>query len=85
MPILKSPPKQAKNESLQLRLPAEFKHNLQRYAEFLDAPPSYIVVEAVNRILEKDHEFKAWLEQKRNTVHESQSEIEQSMETVKKS
>ena len=64
MPILKAPPKQSKNESLQLRVSTEFKSTLQRYADFLGATPSYVVMEALHRIFEKDREFRAWLQQK---------------------
>lgn len=63
MSILKAPPKQSKNESLQLRVSAEFKRNLQRYAEFLNATPSYVVIEALDRVFHKDRDFRAWLEQ----------------------
>ncbi|MHB8617732.1 MAG: hypothetical protein ACYC93_16900, partial [Candidatus Acidiferrales bacterium] len=63
MPILKAPPKQSKNESLQLRVSVDFKLKLHRYAEFLDATPSYVVTEALDRVFRKDHEFRAWLEQ----------------------
>lgn len=63
MSILKAPPKQSKNESLQLRVSAEFKRNLQRYAEFLEANTSYVVIHALNRIFDKDRDFKTWLEQ----------------------
>ena len=66
MPILKAPPKQSKNESLQLRVSTEFKSTLQLYADFLGATPSYVVMEALHRIFEKDREFKAWLQQKEN-------------------
>jgi hypothetical protein len=66
VPILKAPPKQSKNESLQLRVSTEFKSSLQRYADFLGATPSYVVVEALHRIFEKDREFKAWLQQNAN-------------------
>jgi hypothetical protein len=64
VPILKAPPKQSKNESLQLRVSTGFKSTLQRYADFLGATPSYVVTEALHRIFEKDRDFKAWLEQK---------------------
>lgn len=64
MPILKAPAKQSKNESLQLRVSTEFKSALQHYADFLGATPSYVVMEALHRIFEKDREFKAWLQQK---------------------
>jgi len=66
VPILKAPPKQSKNESLQLRVSTEFKSTLQRYADFLGATPSYVVMEALHRIFEKDRDFKEWLQQKRN-------------------
>ncbi|MGH9739227.1 MAG: hypothetical protein ACRD4X_11675 [Candidatus Acidiferrales bacterium] len=74
MPILKAPPKQAKNESLQLRVSTEFKLQLQHYSEFLGATPSYVVIEALNRLFERDRDFKAWLEQHTNTVCEPQTE-----------
>jgi predicted transcriptional regulator len=63
VPILKTPPKQSKNESLQLRVSTEFKSKLQRYAQFLEATPSYVVTEALKRIFEKDREFRTWLEE----------------------
>lgn len=74
MPILKAPPKQAKNESFQLRVSTEFKLKLQHYSEFLGATPSYVVIEALNRIFEKDRDFKTWLEQHTYTVDELQTE-----------
>ena len=85
MPILKAPPKQSKNESLQLRVSTEFKHNLQRYAEFLEATPSYVVIEALNRIFDKDREFKAWLEQHPESTSEAKIEMNSAMETTRKS
>jgi hypothetical protein len=74
LPILKVPPKQAKNESLQLRVSTEFKLNLQHYSEFLGATPSYVVIEALNRVFEKDRDFKTWLEQRTDTVDEPPTE-----------
>lgn len=85
MSILKAPPKQSKNESLQLRVSAEFKRNLQRYAEFLNAAPSYVVIEALNRIFEKDREFKEWLEQHPDDAPAMQAENESTKETITKS
>lgn len=70
MPILKAPPKQSKNESLQLRGSTEFKLKLQHYSAFLRATPSYVVIEALNRLFEKDRDFKTWLEQHTDTVDE---------------
>ena len=85
MPILKASPKQSKNESLQLRVSTEFKFKLQRYAEFLEATPSYVVIEALNRIFDKDREFKAWLEQHPDSTSAIQTENNSIMETTRKS
>jgi predicted DNA-binding protein len=74
LPILKAPPKQTKNESLQLRVSTEFKLKLQNYSEFLGATPSYVVIEALNRLFEKDRDFKTWLEQHTDTVDEPPTE-----------
>ena len=84
MPILKAPPKQSKNESLQLRVSTEFKHNLQRYAEFLEATPSYVVTEALDRVFRKDHEFRAWLAQYPENSNEVQTENNFAMEAIRK-
>jgi len=84
VPILKAPPKQSKNESLQLRVSTEFKRNLQRYAEFLEATPSYVVIEALNRIFDKDRDFKKWLEQHAAGSSEAQIEINSTMEAIRK-
>lgn len=73
MPILKAPPKQSRNESLQLRVSTEFKFKLQRYAQFLEATPSYVVIEALNRIFDKDRDFKTWLEQHVDNTSEIQT------------
>lgn len=62
MPILKSPPKAAKNETLQLRVEEEIKTKLRKYAEFLDSSESYVVSEALKLLFRKDNEFKGWLE-----------------------
>jgi hypothetical protein len=85
VPILKAPPKQSKNESLQLRVSTEFKFKLQRYAEFLEATPSYVVIEALNRIFDKDRDFKAWLGKQPQSDSEMQSESNFIMETTRKS
>jgi predicted transcriptional regulator len=62
MPILKSPPKAAKNETLQLRVEEEIKMNLHRYAEFLNSSESYVVSEALRLLFRKDREFRDWLD-----------------------
>ena len=85
MPILKVPPKQSKNESLQLRVSTEFKFKLQRYAQFLEATPSYVVIEALNRIFDKDRDFKAWPGKQSQSDDNMQSENDFIMETTRKS
>jgi predicted transcriptional regulator len=62
MSILKPPPKQSKNATLQLRLDEQLKTKLDNYAKFLDASESYVVSEALKLIFNKDPEFKEWLE-----------------------
>lgn len=61
MPILKSPPKVAKNETLQLRVEEEIKTKLRRYAEFLNSSESYVVSEALKLLFRKDTDFRDWL------------------------
>ena len=46
---------------LQVRLEEEVRLNLNRYAEFLDANPSYVVSEVLKLLYRKDREFQSWL------------------------
>jgi predicted transcriptional regulator len=62
MSILKAPPKQPKNATLQIRVDEELKTRLDKYAEFLDSTESYVVSEALKLVFNKDAEFKEWLE-----------------------
>ena len=61
MPILKAPPKQSKNETLQLRVSQDLKSRLMCYAEFIHASASYVVSEALERLFRKDTEFQEYL------------------------
>jgi predicted transcriptional regulator len=61
MALLKAPSKQAKTTNLQVRLEEEVRRNLDKYAEFLDANPSYVVSEALKLLYRKDKEFQIWL------------------------
>jgi predicted transcriptional regulator len=61
MPLVKPPSKQPKTTNVQVRLEEEVKLNLNRYAEFLDASPSYVVSEALKLLCRKDREFQNWL------------------------
>jgi hypothetical protein len=62
MSILKAPPKQSKNATLQLRIDEELKTKLDKYADFLESSAAYVVSEALKLVFNKDAQFKAWLE-----------------------
>jgi predicted transcriptional regulator len=61
MPILKAPPVQPKNETLQLRVSQDLKFRLMRYAEFIHANASYVVSATLERLFNKDAEFQEYL------------------------
>jgi predicted transcriptional regulator len=69
--LLKAPSKQPRTTTLQVRLEEEVRHNLDRYAEFIDANPSYVVSEALKLLFKKDEEFKRWLGQHKN-IHKQE-------------
>jgi len=58
--LLKAPSKQPKTSTLQVRLEEEVRNNLDKYAEFIDANPSYVVSEALKLLFKKDNEFNRW-------------------------
>jgi predicted transcriptional regulator len=70
--LLKAPSKQPKTSTLQVRLGEEVRHNLDRYAEFIDANPSYVVSEALKLLFKKDEEFKRWAGQHTNDYSQEQ-------------
>ena len=70
--LLKAPSKQAKTTTLQVRLEEEVRHNLDRYAEFIDANASYVVSEALKLLFRKDEDFKRWLGQHTNSHDQKQ-------------
>ena len=74
MALLKAPSKQPKTTTLQVRLEEEVRHNLDRYAEFIDANASYVVSEALKLLFKKDDEFKRWPGQ--HTNDHSQEQIQ---------
>ena len=61
MPILKAPPAQPKNETLQLRVSQDLKFRLMRYAEFIHANAACVVAAALERLFRKDAEFQKYL------------------------
>jgi hypothetical protein len=62
MPLLKAPQKQPKTTGLQIRIDDDVKLTLQKYAEFLNAKPSYVVNEALKNLFKRDDEFKRWMD-----------------------
>jgi hypothetical protein len=66
LPILKVPPKKPKTASPQIRIEEEVRQQLDHYAEFIDASPSYVVTEALKLLFKRDEEFKRWSTQHTN-------------------
>lgn len=74
MSILKAPPQQPKNVTLQLRVPEQVKSRLAQYIEFLKCTESYVVSEALKLVFERDKEFKEWAERRTTTGPDAQTE-----------
>lgn len=66
MSILKAPPKQPKTVTVQARVEESVKTQLERYAEFIDASPSYVITEALKLLFRKDDDFRRWADQHTN-------------------
>ena len=64
--ILKSPPKQPKAVAIQARVEESVKTQLELYAEFIDASPSYVITEALKLLFRKDDDFRRWADQHAN-------------------
>ena len=60
MSILKAPPKQPKTVTVQARVEESVKSQLELYAEFIDASPSYVITEALKLLFRKDDDFRRW-------------------------
>jgi hypothetical protein len=73
---LKSPPKQPKAVTVQARVEESVKSQLELYAEFLDASPSYVITEALKLLFRKDDEFKRWADQHTNNHNNEKSKGE---------
>jgi hypothetical protein len=70
--LLRPPSKQPKTTTLQVRLEEQVRHNLDRYAEFIDGNASYVVSEALKLLFKKDDEFKRWAGQHANNRSQKQ-------------
>jgi hypothetical protein len=64
--LLKAPPKQPKTVTVQARVEESVKTQLELYAEFIDASPSYVITEALKLLFRKDDDFRRWAEQRTN-------------------
>ncbi len=73
MALLKAPTKQ-KTITLPVRLDGEVRVMLDRYAQFIEANPSYVVSEALKLLFKRDQEFKRWLGQHTKTGGQEQNE-----------
>lgn len=85
MSILKAPPKQPKNATLQLRIDEELKNKLDKYADFLESSTAYVVSEALKLVFNKDGAFKEWLEsQPTNSKKPVEAEMPPPVESAKR-
>ena len=84
MPLLKASPKQPKSATIQIRVEEDVKLRLEKYAEFIDSSPAYVVTEALKLLFKKDEEFKSWLGQYINNHNLNQIEGGSRTETAKK-
>jgi len=62
MALLKAPTKQ-KSIAIQVRLEEDVRVMLNKYAQFIEAHPSYVVSEALKMLFKRDQEFRRWLGQ----------------------
>jgi hypothetical protein len=83
MPLLKAPQKQPKTTGLRVRIEDNVKLTLHKYAEFLDANPSYVVNEALKHLFRRDDEFKRWMDLNTDKHPESSSANEFPKEMVR--
>ncbi len=69
--LLKAPPKQPKTVTVQARVEESVRTQLELYAEFIDASPSYVITEALKLLFRKDDDFRRWADKHANN-HNSQ-------------
>jgi len=63
LPLLKAQAKQPKSATIQVRVEESVKLRLDKYAEFINSSPAYVVTGALKLLFNKDGEFKSWLGQ----------------------
>jgi len=64
--LLKAPPKQPKTVTVQARVEESVRTQLELYAEFIDASPSYVITEALKLLFRKDDDFRRWADKHAN-------------------
>jgi predicted transcriptional regulator len=74
MSVLKAPPKQPKNATLQVRIDEDLKYKVEKYAEFLETTTAYVVSEALRLVFTKDSDFREWLEGHRTNNDEADAQ-----------
>ncbi len=74
MAIIKAPPKQPKAVTVQARVEESVKSQLDQYAKFIDATPSYVIIEALKVLFKRDEDFKHWLARQATGVNCQQTE-----------
>jgi predicted transcriptional regulator len=74
--ILKSPPKQPKAVAVQARVEESVKSQLELYAEFIDASPSYVITDALKLLFRKDDDFRRWTNQHTDNHNNERAEGE---------
>ena len=84
MPLLKAQPKQPKSATIQIRVEDDVKLRLDKYAEFIDSSPAYVVTEALKLLFNRDGEFKSWLGQHTNNHNLDEMKGGSLVETAKK-
>jgi len=84
LPLLKAPPKQPKSATIQIRVEEDVKLRLEKYAEFINSSPAYVVTEALKLLFKKDEEFKSWLAKHTNNHNLNQIEGGSLTEIAKK-
>ena len=60
--------------TVQAHVEDSVKTQLELYAEFIDASPSYVIAEALKLLFRKDDDFKRWADQ--HTNNHSQQRVE---------
>lgn len=82
--ILKGPPKQPKNVTVQIRVEEDVKAKLEIFADFIEASPSFVVTEALRLVFRNDEQFTHWLEQHPSNSDDLVAEEGTPRETKKK-